>query len=134
MSLSATLLAFATGLAARLPKPKDTPNADVEITKLKTELAHARLQNDVMRLALMQARRENVRRDLQRDTEALAQYQHGQQLAQSQMPDSWRQLGQQAQNAFDGFCNCVPSRGQVWGAMAQQNAGNQPMLRGWNDE
>jgi hypothetical protein len=49
MSLIGTVIAFASGIAARFP----APNPDVEITRLKEELAAARLQVDVMRLALM---------------------------------------------------------------------------------
>ena len=51
MSLTATILAFASGVAARLPKPE--ANADVEITRLKEELAEARRTVDALRLAMM---------------------------------------------------------------------------------
>jgi hypothetical protein len=55
MSLIATVLAFATGLAARVKPPK--PDAESERDALRVELDRVRAEVDLLRLALMEAQR-----------------------------------------------------------------------------
>lgn len=135
MSLIGAMLAFATGIAARVRLPKPEVNADVEITKLKTELAAARLQVDVMRLAMMEARRQASRADeAYRWASAASQY-NALQAQQAQMMQAQAQV-QAMQNFhqgllnYEGHCNCVPSRGQAFQQLGQV-AGN--VLSGLND-
>lgn len=54
MSLTASILALAGGLAARIAKPERDESADIEITRLKAELAEAQRQLHLMRLTLME--------------------------------------------------------------------------------
>jgi hypothetical protein len=51
--------------------------------------------------------------------EMIGQYQPQQQLLAQQQAMAYAQCNMQ-QQAFAGFCNCVPSRGQMFGAMAEQ--------------
>ena len=69
-----------------------------------------------------QSREEREARELRLSQEALALYQHQtQQNAQAQAQLGMQQCAMQnaqaalgMQNVFGGFCNCVPSRSQVW--------------------
>ena len=142
-----SLLAFVTGLAAKVRPPAP----DVEITKLKARVKDLDEQvctwmrlteswreraEDWRRRAQLSARE---RYDLElRDRAMLYAYaqqqtaQLGQQgLAQQQMaltaqqPMGLAYMGQEAQAMW---CNCVPSRSQVWAAQqnAQQNLERSP--------
>ena len=142
MSLIGTAIGALVALMppALLRKPKDEP--EVEIARLKREIedlerglaAERNLSRHWMDEAYAiarNAREERDRRDLQimrqyqpQQHQALQQAQRAQaqamqnvQYQQQQLAN--QQLGSQA-GVFDGFCNCVPSRHQMFDAMVEQ--------------
>ena len=142
MSLIGTAVAALVALMppALLRKPKDEP--EVEIARLKREIedlerglaAERNLSRHWMDEAYAIARNAREERD-RRDLQIMRQYQpqqhhalqHQAQQAQAmqnvqyqqQQLANQQQLGSQA-GVFDGFCNCVPSRHQMFDAMVEQ--------------
>jgi hypothetical protein len=116
MSILSTLALLSTALVARRPEPDRVEELELELEGLKAQLDSVR--EDALRWQALaeswRARYEAIGRVEQRLNQAASaaaaqQYaaMNAQMAAQNQM------LGMQA---FDGFCNCVPSRTQVWGA------------------
>lgn len=116
------ILALAGGIAARLPRPRQVnapapgPDPGVEIARLKEELAAARLQVDVMRLAMMEPRGEIVDCTGGGRYRYLAQQQQLMQQRNAQQPDMWAQAMQHSQASRS------PSNAQALNAFGQNIA------------
>jgi hypothetical protein len=109
MSILSTLALLSTAFVARRPEPDRVEELELELEGLKAQLDSVR--KDALR---WQALAESWRARYEGLTEPAMQAQAAAamnaQMAQNQQN---QQLGMQA---FNGFCNCVPSRAQVWGA------------------
>jgi hypothetical protein len=129
MSILSTLALLSTALVARRPEPDRVEELELELEGLKAQLDSVR--EDALRWQALaeswRARYEAIGQVEQRLNQA-ASAAAAQQYAQMQMAAAQNQAAMQAQNfydqglgqmngmqAFDGFCNCVPSRAQVWG-------------------
>jgi hypothetical protein len=133
-----TLTAIVGALMALLPKPEKPVQSPVDSEVDRLTRSHARLVDHIERLErelLLEQHlcihwREAAMRIAKQSREAREQYQPQQQLlpqnpqqalAQAQLNSQYAQaLYQHAQNQqaaqWQGFCNCVPSRSQVWEA------------------
>lgn len=138
MSLTGAILAFSSALAARVTRSPGLEWArekrlEAERDRLAYERDQIRSYADLLEreLATQRSMADHWLRELQqtireRPLPPLAPYAQAQQAHAQQMA----QLGMAQQNAFnqqfDGFCNCVPGRSQLFYdqqyAQAQQNA------------
>ena len=131
MSLTTIVGAF-LALVAR-PKPRLTPVVDPELDRHVIEAQKREIERLERELSLAQgvlehwrdeaarlARENRDRRDMmhaamgQQAQQNLAYAQQMQQARLSQLGEPLQQLRYAQQNAL--WCNCVPSRAQVWGA------------------
>jgi hypothetical protein len=134
MSILSTLALLGTALVARRPEPDRVEELELELEGLKAQLDSVR--KDALRWQALaeswRARYEGLTAPAMR-AQAAAMQQYAQiQAAAAQAAQAFhqgnpfqqqnQQLGMQAfqdpghTHGFDGFCNCVPSRAQVWGA------------------
>jgi hypothetical protein len=113
MSLTTILLAFAPGIAARIKRPEINP--DVEITRLKDQLAKVADDRDMWRDRALEAEEWQEAQWRQAQAQSL-QNAANVQLAQSQVAQQQGfgqmgyLLGAQALQMPGDWCNCVPAR------------------------
>ena len=121
MSLIGTAIGALLALVAR-PKPPADPR-DIEIERLERELLLERqLCAHWRQTAQAIARQSREAREAQIGWQEHAAQTQQAQYALAQQAQYQAQAGLQQnqyaaqQNGFEGLCNCVPSRAQMWGA------------------
>ena len=134
MSLTATILAFTSAIAARIRPLRPQPPAPETahsflVKKLDEQLTALRHERDLLRnyadlmereLAAQRSMADHWLTELQqtireRPLPPLAPYAQAQQAQQAQALQNFMAQSQNAfAQQFDGFCNCVPGRSQLF--------------------